>query len=270
MACTPLRSTLALVLTLVACGDDGMVITTPAVVTTGDETTNDPGTAATVAPTTSGTSESDGSAEGDATTSSSTSTGDDTTTSPTSDDSTGPICDPGQPNCVCDNGLCIDGYVCTGGACMPVFVCDGDVEAPGEAEALPTMLPDITDNDDDFHQVTGVLSGAMDVDWYRFHGADKLGYVAEPTLEIVSMTTGMRVCQFLECDNGGVAQTNLTCPDGTKFAISGDLRPGCCHTTGFQITDLDCNTNDESVQIYLRFDKPDEDTCVNYEFKAHF
>jgi hypothetical protein len=171
---------------------------------------------------------------------------------------------------VCDNGLCIDGYVCTGGACMEAFVCDGDDEAPGEAEGLPTMLPDITDNDDDFHQIPGILSGAMDVDWYRFHGADTLGYVAEPTLEIVSMGPGMRVCQFLECDNGGVAQTNLTCPDGTKFAISGDLRPGCCHTTGFQISDLDCNTQDESVQIYLRLDMPDADTCVNYEFKAHF
>ena len=70
--------------------------------------------------------------------------------------------------------------------------------------------------------------------------------------------------------NGGVAQTQLTCPDGTKFAISGDLRPGCCHTAGFQVTDLNCNTNDESVDIYFRFDKPVEDTCIDYEFKAHF
>ena len=197
-----------------------------------------------------------------------TTTGDDTTTA--SDDSTGPICDPGQPNCVCDDGMCIDGYVCTAGVCAAAMVCDGDLEPPDESEDLPTPLDDITDDDDEFHQIKGVLSGALDVDWYRYHGADTVLHVSEPTIELVSMSAGLRVCQFLECDSGGVALTKLTCPDGTKFAISGDLRPGCCHTTGFTISDFDCDGNDESLQAYIRIDKPDLDECVDYEFKLHF
>lgn len=275
MACTPLPRLLAALLIVAACSDDG----------TGDA--GDPSTGAVVVtdpastPTTSGATEDttatssatdiDGttSSVDPTTTSTSTTTGDDTTSS-TTDDDTGPICDPGQPGCVCDGGACVDDHVCQDGVCTAALVCDGDAESPGEAEDAPTPLADITDNDDDFHQVTGVLSGATDVDWYKFHGSDTLGYYAEPTVDLLTMGSGLRLCMFFECDNGGVAQTDLDCPDGTKFAISGDLRPGCCHSAGFQVTGLDCAGNDESSQIFIRLDQPAADTCVDYEFKAHF
>lgn len=266
MACTPSR-TLALVLCLAACGDDGAGDSSFAGTNT-DATTTPPLTdPQTSEPTGGETSGEPGTSTGDDTTST---TSDDTTSSTTGDESTGPICDPGQPNCVCDNGLCIDGYVCMGGSCMEAMVCDGDVEVPGEAEDMPTPLDDISDDDDEFHQVPGVLSGAMDTDWYRYHGADTFGHTAEPTIELLTMSAGMRVCQFIECDAGGVALTKLTCPDGTKFAISGDLRPGCCHSAGFTISDFDCDGQDESVQVFLRLDMPADDICVDYEFKTHF
>lgn len=267
MACTAHR-TLALLLTLTACGDDGSEDSSFAGATL-DSTVTPPQTDPPTSEPTSSTGGEPGTTTSDDSTSTSTSTpGDDTTTN--SDESTGPICDPGQPNCVCDNGLCIDGYVCTGGTCMASTACDGDVEVPGEGEDQPTPLDDISDDDDEFHQVPGILSGAMDIDWYRYHGADTFGHTAEPTIELLTMSAGMRVCQFIECDAGGVALTKLTCPDGTKFAISGDLRPGCCHSAGFTISDFDCDGQDESVQVFLRLDKPAEDTCVDYEFKTHF
>ncbi len=263
MACTR-HSILALLLTLAACGDDGSDDSSFAGATP-DTTTTPPPTDPQTSEPTSSTGGEPGTTTGDDTTSTSS---DDTTT--TSDESTGPICDPGQPNCVCDNGLCIDGYVCMGGSCMATMVCDGDGEVPGEAEDQPTPLDDISDDDDEFHQVPGVLSGAMDTDWYRYHGSDIVLHTAEPTVELLTMSAGMRVCQFIECDAGGVALTKLTCPDGTKFAISGNLRPGCCHSAGFTISDFDCDGQDESVQVFLRLDMPAEDTCVDYEFKTHF
>jgi hypothetical protein len=273
MACTPALRALALALALTACGDDGsgdeFTSSTPITMTPPSGTTAEPttgGTSSTGEPTTGEPGTTTTGDDGTTTT-----TGDDpTSSSSTGDESTGPICDPGQPNCVCDNGLCVDGYVCMGGSCMQAMVCDGDVEPPDEGEMAPTMLDDITDNDDDFHQVKGVLSGAGDTDWYRYHGSDTSLYVSEPTLEILSMTAGMRVCQFIQCDTGNVAMTQVTCPEGTKFAISPNLRPGCCHDTSFQISDFNCDGNDESLQAWIRLDMPDQDICVDYEFKLHF
>jgi hypothetical protein len=192
-----------------------------------------------------------------------------TTADPTTGDDTGPICDPGQPACVCDNGLCVEGYVCAGGACMPALTCEGDVEAPDESEVSPTPLADISDDDDEFHQVTGVLGGALDVDWYGYHGADTFGHTAEPTVELVA-GTGLRLCQFLECDVGGAVQTSVSCPAEAKFAISPQLRPGCCASTSFTISDFNCEGQDESMKVFIRLDQAPDATCVDYEFKVHF
>lgn len=203
---------------------------------------------------------------GDDTTTTNT-TGDDTTT--TGVDDTGPICDPGQPSCVCDGDTCVDGYACVDGVCTAAMICDGDAEPPGESEMTPTPLDDVTDDDDEFHQIPGVLGGARDTDWYRYLGTDTLGHFAEPTIEVLSASAGMRVCQFIECVEGGPAQTDLTCPEGTQFAISPMLRPGCCHTTGFTIGDFGCS-GDEDMQVYVRLDMPATDTCVDYEIKLHY
>ena len=91
--------------------------------TTGDgtTTTGEPGT--TVVPTT-----------GEPDTSSTSST------SATTGDETGPICDPGMPNCVCDNGACIDGYVCQNDVCGVGLECPDDVEPPADAEAIAAAL----------------------------------------------------------------------------------------------------------------------------------
>lgn len=185
-----------------------------------------------------------------------------------SGDETGPICDPGMPNCVCDNGTCIEGYVCQDDVCGVGLECPDDVEPPADNEDTPIDLGDITDNDDDFFDQSGVLSGTSDADWYSFHGKDTLGYVAEATFTLVGGT--QRNCLFLECDEGGVAQTGVECPGGSDFAISPKLRPGCCSAASFQIKDLNCPGNDESVKAWVRIDKAAADSCSPYEFKIHF
>lgn len=222
--------------------------TSAATSTTADSSTGepDPGTSTTAAPT----------------------TGEPDPDSSSGSDDTGPICDPGMPNCVCDAGTCVDGYVCQNDVCSVGLDCQGDVEPPADAEDSAQDLGDITDNDDDFIEQSGVLSGTSDVDWYTWHGADTALYIAEPTFTLVSGT--QRHCLFLECDDGGVAQTGVDCPEGSDFAISPKLRPGCCSAASFQIKDLNCPGNDESVTMWLRVDKAAADMCSPYTFQAHF
>ncbi len=198
----------------------------------------------------------------------SSSTGDASTDDTGGSDDTGPLCDLGELNCACDGGACLDGSLCVANVCVAGLDCPGDVEPPGESESKPVDLGDITDNNDDFFQQKGVLSGTNDVDWYGLHGKDTLGYVAEPTYTKIS--GDHRACLFLVCDNGGAAQTTVECRAGTSFAISPTLRPGCCGTGSFLLGDINCPGNDESVQMWLRIDKPAADVCSDYEFKLNF
>ncbi len=210
------------------------------------------------------------SSTGDPGSSSTTTTTTTTTTADTStgSDETGPICEPGMPNCVCDNGTCVDGYVCQNDVCGVGLECPDDVEPPVDAEDSAKDLGDITDNNDDFFEVTGILSGNADADWYTWHGADKLGYIAEPTFTLVS--GAQRHCMFFVCDDGGAAQTKVSCPVGTDFVISPLLRPGCCGAASFVIGELNCPGNDESATMWLRVDKAAADTCSTYTFKLNF
>jgi hypothetical protein len=201
--------------------------------------------------------------------SSTTTTGEDTTTGDTTTgESTGPICDPGQGGCVCDDGMCVDGYACEDGVCAPALMCPGDIEPDDNDEETAKSFGDITDNDDDAFTISGILGGAEDTDWYTYHGKDTFGYIVEPKVNLLA--GGLRLCQFLVCDAGGAAQSEVTCPAGTKFAISPNLRPGCCAATTFQVTEFNCTGQDESATIWIRVDQPLVDACTDYEIKVTF
>ena len=93
-------------------------------------------------------------------------------------------------------------------------------------------------------------------------------HVAEPTVTVLNGQH--RNCIFLECDAGGVSQTTIECPDGTDFAISPKLRPGCCGAATFTIKKFGCPGQDESLQMWLRVDKPAADVCSDYNVQLHF
>ena len=228
--------------------------TTDPTPTTGSGTTADPSTtsATTEQPTTT-----------DPTTDPTTSTAD-----TGSSDDTGPICDPGAPNCVCDDGACVEGYVCIMDVCSAGLECPGDVARPNESEDTPVELGNISDDDDDFLAQAGVLAGASDVDWFHLHGADTALHVSEPTLTILGGV--QRSCVFLQCDEGGVALTSITCPEGTDLAITPQLRPGCCGAATFTIKDFGCPGQDDSLEMWIRLDKLAVDMCSDYDFQFHF
>lgn len=259
-----------LLLALAGCSegenDDDDKLTTTPIGTSSDESSSGSG-----APTTTevGTSTGTDASTGDEPTGSSTAAVSTTTGDETTSGTTGPICDPGQGNCVCDNGMCVDGFVCEQDVCVPgAMVCPGDLEPGDDAEETATDNGDITDNDNQAFTVSGVLSGADDADWYTYHGKDTLGYIAEPTLTFIE--GDQRMCLFVVCDAGGPALTKLTCPDGSKFALSPMLRPGCCSATSFSISDLNCDGQDESATMWVRIDEPTVDECTNYSLKLNF
>lgn len=246
--------------------DDGPMTTLPIGTTANSDSSSSEATPTTtdVAANTSGTSST-----GDEPTGSSTGTSTTTTTDPGSSSTTEPICDPGQGNCVCDDGQCVDGFVCELDVCVPgPMVCPGDLEPGDDAEDSATNVGSVTDDDGEAFTVSGVLSGADDVDWFTYHGKDTFGYVAEPTLNLVE--GAQRLCQFIVCDEGGAALTTLTCPANAKSALSPMLRPGCCADTSFKLDDFNCKGQDESVTVWVRVDKPVVDECTNYEFKLNF
>lgn len=233
-----------------------------------------PGTSVTAAGTGSTSSASTGDDATSAPTSTGTTseptTGEPTTAEPTTGDAstgtTGPICDPGSANCVCDAGTCDEGLVCTDDVCTAGLACDSDVE-PDDDEPNATDLGEITDDDDDKLMADGVLTGMADVDWYVYKGVDTFGHVSEPTIQVSSSAT-VRVCQFLECEEGAV-MTTVECPQGTQSALSGMLRPGCCGPAMFTVSDFECPGTNDNLFVYVRIDKAAKDSCVEYSLNLH-
>lgn len=172
-------------------------------------------------------------------------------------------CVPGELDCACVDEGCDEGLVCVDDLCAAPLDCAGDDNEPNETEATATVLPMITDDDDDESSVSGVLSGDTDVDWYRFIGTDTVFHTTEPTAAL-DTSGDLRFCMFLDCLEDGPALTEVSCPDGTDFAISPELRPGCCSSEGFELKDYNCPGGDDSLLVFLRLDKPLFDECIDY------
>lgn len=188
-----------------------------------------------------------------------------TTDGPT-DTSTGG-CVPGTEGCPCDAGACEGELLCLGDVCQAAQ-CDGDVFEPNDDEAAPTDLGEINDNDDNGGIVSGSLHHPGDVDWYRYQGDDDITGNVDPARELVA-SAGVRVCKFLECDNG-LGQTEFECPAGTQYALSTMARPGCCASDGIALPDLNCTgVSEDNAAVYIRVDQG-EDACVTYSVAYHY
>ena len=143
---------------------------------------------------------------------------------------------------------------------------DGDSE-PNDTEATAVPLPDISDNDDDGSSFSGTLHDADDVDWWSYHGDDDVGYVVDPTRDI-DAAAGLRICKFVDCDNGNEAE--VSCTNGAVLANSPSGLPGCCSLGPFEIGP-DCGgfDDDDSSTVYIRIDEP-EAACLDYSVTYHY
>lgn len=214
------------------------------------------------------------SASGSATTISSTtssSTTDDASTvttdpSESSDGSTG--CTLGAVGCACEDDACNDGLVCEDGLCEPPSACDVDLLEPNDDEAMPTLLGEISDDDDDGGSIFGTLDGPDDVDWYRYTGDDDILSNVDPA-RFVKATGAVRLCKFAECE-GGVEDTDFECPVETEAATSPLGRPGCCAAAGIALGDANCTgVIEDNMQVFMRVDQA-QDACTAYELIYHY
>ncbi len=145
-----------------------------------------------------------------------------------------------------------------------------DVNEPNQTEPTAKSLGDVGDDDDDGGQVSGVLAGMKDVDWFKYDGSDDYFSTVDPTRSIQT-EVAVQVCAFIQCKEGTLKP--LSCPSGTQAATSPEGRKGCCGGAGFTVSP-DCGGNDDSASVYLRVSRdPEEDThpkCLQYTLKYHF
>lgn len=190
------------------------------------------------------------------------------TTSSTEGSSDSSGCPASTPGCPCDGDTCSDGLVCVDDVCEPPAACDTDLLEPNDEESMPTLLGEISDDDDDGGSIFGTLEGPGDVDWYRYTGDDDVLSNVDPA-RFVKSTGGVRLCKFAECE-GGVGDTDFECPVETEAATSPLGRPGCCAPMGIALGDANCTgVLEDNMQVFMRVDQA-QDACTAYELIYHF
>lgn len=144
--------------------------------------------------------------------------------------------------------------------------CENDAHEPNDQPADATVLPDLTDeNVEPTPEVSGVVTGGADTDWYVYDGEDVVGLtVVDPQRRFESPATVLRLCAYFWCSaqeawgspaigaaggagaggsGSGGAPPVHRCPDGTEEVtedLSGfsydsqslGVAAGCCTTPG--------------------------------------
>jgi hypothetical protein len=113
--------------------------------------------------------------------------------------------------------------------------------------------------------VEGVLDGEDDIDWFSYHGVwSGLCLVGPNTRHTLTASDGVRLCVFVDCDQG---EANIDCPNGTTETDSpGGGHPGCC---GEDVTNLNFNfgcgiLTPNDARLFIRVDQAPADACVEY------
>lgn len=137
----------------------------------------------------------------------------------------------------------------------------------GGSEPSAKDLGTISDTDSDGSSFTGVVKGAVDVDFYKFTGTDGYGAVVDPTL--TSASSGVEMCMYVAC-LAGTGVDLKSCTGGAK-ATSGIGNPGCCFTApGATTLDYDCaGSTSESATVFIRV-KQTGNLCLPYTASYHF
>jgi hypothetical protein len=153
---------------------------------------------------------------------------------------------------------------------------DNAIHEPNESEDtafLLTMDP-IDDCDDSGATVSGVISGANDVDWFRWLGDDSaLCPINDetPARTLTQDQGGILVCKYVRCMDQEV-DTEFDCPGGTSPDVSGNSIAGCCGSSGFEFVVNCTGTTDEVVETFIKLEMPSATaaTCNGYDLGYHF
>jgi hypothetical protein len=136
---------------------------------------------------------------------------------------------------------------------------------PGGAENTAKALPDTTDSQNTAISVSGVLNGAVDVDYYRLNVADTLGHLLQPDIQATS--SGIEMCVFAKCPSG-TSGVSCTAPAVAKKSDIGI--DGCCATGPSSVTpSWNCGGTNDSAQLFIKITQT-ADKCVPYTFSYAF
>ncbi len=178
-------------------------------------------------------------------------------------------CTPGELDCVCDEGMCVDGLECTSeDVCATASECEDDEFGDILTEDTAHFLGTIDDDDGNGGTVMGILTGPDDVDWFRYDGEDSLLDTVDPFRTIAS-SADVRFCKFAEC-GGDLSDTEFACEEGASATTSPDGRPGCCADSVIHVPDANCSgVVSDDMAIWIRIDQAAE-ACVQYAFDYHY
>ena len=182
-------------------------------------------------------------------------------------------CEEGTEGCACladADPSCAEGLSCEGDVCVAPM-CPTDEDEPNDLQSEAIHYVDVNDGAPP-QQLTGVLSGTMDVDWWSYHCADDLLEEVDPVSQLTADPMP-RLCVFMDCDEGGNPVLPNGCPEGTveDQAPTGFL-PGCCAADGtaIDLTDFNCpDSSDESITVLFRLDDGPQDQCIDYVIDFH-
>ena len=157
-----------------------------------------------------------------------------------------------------DGGSIVDPTPDGGDTCV-------DNNDPGPAENTAKALPDTDDSQNTAISVSGVLNGAVDVDFYRLNVADTLGHLLQPDIQATS--SGVEMCVFAKCPSGS---SSVTC-SAPAVAKKSDIGiDGCCATGPASVTPgWNCGGTNDSAQLFIKITQT-ANKCEPYTFSYAF
>ncbi len=136
----------------------------------------------------------------------------------------------------------------------PIDCRDPDDAPDGEDEALAIEDQDCFGRAKLF---SGVLAGAVDSDWYTYHGEC---FGQPEVLHNLDAAGDVRLCVFVDCDMG---TAEFECADGSQMNMSPNGLIGCCGGGSISF-DLNCAGGGENAQVLVRLDMGEADACIDY------
>jgi hypothetical protein len=157
-----------------------------------------------------------------------------------------------------------DGEAPEGGP-APAPTCS-DPNDVGSSEATSKSFS-TNDGIDTATSVSGVMNGALDVDYYTGTVADSTFGLLQPSL--VNNTNGVQLCAFVRCSGGS---TTVTCAAGSAATSNENGNKGCCvNGAGSLQPTWDCSgTLDETAKVSFRVKSTGSDACLPYSFSYVF
>jgi len=143
-----------------------------------------------------------------------------------------------------------------------------DTPDQGSTETTATALPDTDDSQNSPITVNGVLSSAVDVDYFKISMTDKSFHFVEPELQI--LTSGVEMCVFVKCKAG---ETTVSACAGGAVKKNSDIgTQGCCVTGPAAPTPTwDCPglSDNDSADFFVRV-KQTAPKCQAYSWTYRF